>query len=107
MNSIIEARKPEIIALCRQYGVSKLDLFGSATGPTWDPGRSDFDFIVAFESYEPGIATRLIGFSEALEQLLGRSVDLVFDRAMKPRVRTYVANQRQPIYERIDRTVTA
>ena len=102
-----EARKPEIIALCRHYGVSKLDLFGSATGPNWDPERSDFDFIVAFESYAPGIATRLIGFCDALEALLGSPVDLVFDRAMKPRVRSFVANQRQPIYGREDSTVAA
>lgn len=107
MNPIIEARKPEIIALCREYGVSKLELIGSATGPDWDPEQSDFDVVVAFESYEPGIATRLIGFLDALEQLLGRSVDLVFERALKPRVRTYLANQRQPIYERNDRTVAA
>jgi predicted nucleotidyltransferase len=107
MNPIIEAKKPEIIALCRQYGVSKLDLFGSATGPNWDPDRSDFDFIVAFESYSPGIATRLIGFADALEALLGRPVDLVFDRAMKPRVRTFVAKQRKPIYGREDGTVAA
>jgi predicted nucleotidyltransferase len=107
MNPIIEAKRPEIIALCRQYGVIKLDLFGSATGPDWDPKTSDFDFIVAFDDYGPGIATRLIGFSDGLEDLLGRSVDLVFDRAMKPRVRAYVARQRVPVYEREDRTVAA
>jgi predicted nucleotidyltransferase len=107
MNPIIEAKKPEIIAVCRQYGVSKLDLFGSATGPEWNPETSDFDFVVAFESYGPGIATRLVGFCDALEALLGRSVDLVFDRSMKPRVREFIAPQRQPIYERNDRTVAA
>jgi predicted nucleotidyltransferase len=107
MNPIIEAKKPEIIALCRQYGVSKLDLFGSAAGPNWSPETSDFDFVVAFENYGPGIATRLVGFCDALEALLGRPVDLVFDRSMKPRVRAFIAPQRQPIYERIDRTVAA
>ena len=86
MNPIIEAKKPEIIALCRQYGVMRLDLFGSATGPNWDPETSDFDFVVEFENYGRGIATRLVGFCDALEALLGRSVDLVFDRSMKPRV---------------------
>ena len=107
MNPIIEAKKPEIIALCCQYGVTALDLFGSATGPNWNPETSDFDFVVAFDSYGPGIATRLIGFSDALEALLGRPVDLVFDRSMKPRVRAFIAPQRQVIFERNDRTVAA
>ncbi len=69
MHPVIEAKKPDIIAVCRQYGVIKLDLFGSATGPNWDPERSDF--VIAFDDYGPGIATRLVGFSDALEALLG------------------------------------
>ena len=107
MNPIIEAKKPEIAALCRQYGVSKLDLFGSATGPDWDSERSDFDFIVSFHRYGPGIATRLVGFLDALELLLGRRIDLIIDRAMKPRVREFVASQRQAIYESDDSTLAA
>lgn len=107
MNPIIEAKQPEIIALCQKYGVIKLDLFGSATGEHWNPETSDFDFVVAFDNYRPGIATRLVGFCDELEALLGRSVDLVFERSMKPRVREFIASQRQPIYERNDRTVAA
>jgi len=97
MNPIIEAKKPEIIALCRRYGVSKLDLFGSATSPTWDPDRSDFDFIVEFESYGPGIAQRFVGFGDALEELLGRKVDLVSGRAMRPRFRKSADRSREVV----------
>jgi predicted nucleotidyltransferase len=100
MNPVIEAKKPAVIALCQQYGVVKLDLFGSATGPNWDPERSDFDFVIAFERYGPGIATRLVRFSDSLEELLNRPVDLVFERGMKPRVSAFIAPQRQRIYER-------
>jgi predicted nucleotidyltransferase len=56
MNPIVEAKKPEIIALCRQYGVIKLDQFGSATGPNWNSETSDFDFVVDCDDYGPGIA---------------------------------------------------
>lgn len=100
MNPIIEANKPAIIALCQQYGVIEFDLFGSATGPNWDPETSDFDFVVAFESYGPGIATRLVRFCDSLEGLLGHLVDLVFERGMKPRVSAFIAPQREGIYER-------
>ena len=107
MNPIIEAKKPEIIAVCRQYGVSKLDLFGSATGPEWNPETKRLRFRRGVRELRARIATRLVGFCDALEALLGRSVDLVFDRSMKPRVREFIAPQRQPIYERNDRTVAA
>jgi len=97
MNPIIEAKRPEIIALCRHYGVSKLDLFGSATGPNWDPERSDFDFIVEFESYGPGIARRFVSFGDDLEALLGRKVDLVSNRAMRPRFRRSADQTREVV----------
>ena len=34
--------------LCRRFGVVRLDLFGSATGPEFDPAASDLDFIVEY-----------------------------------------------------------
>jgi uncharacterized protein len=90
MNPIIEAKKPEIIALCRQYGVIRLDLFGSATGPNWDPERSDFDFVIDFENRGPGIFLRFVDFGDEMERLLGRRVDLISEKRMKPRFRQAV-----------------
>jgi predicted nucleotidyltransferase len=97
MNPIIEAKKPEIIALCRRYGVVKLDLFGSATGPNWNPDSSDFDFIIEFDDYGPGIARRFVGFGDDLEALLGRKVDLVSNRAMRPRFRKSADRSREVV----------
>lgn len=95
MHPLIEAKKPEIIELCRQYGVIKLDLFGSATGPDWNPETSDFDFVVEFADYGPGIARRFVRFGDDLELLLGRKVDLVSDRGMRPRFRHSVDQSRE------------
>ena len=100
MHPIIQANKPAIIELCRQYGVSKLDLFGSATGPDWNPETSDFDFVVEFDDYGPGIARRFVGFGDALEELLGREVDLVSNRAMRPRFRKSVDRCREVVLAR-------
>jgi predicted nucleotidyltransferase len=97
MNPIIEAKKPEIIALCRQYGVSKLDLFGSATGPNWNPEQSDFDFVIEFADYGPGISTRFFDFGDDLEALLGRKVDFVSERRMRPRFLASVDRSRQSV----------
>lgn len=107
MHPIIEANKPEIIELCRQYGVIKLDLFGSATGPDWDPETSDFDFVVEFDDGHTKILRRFLDFADALEDLFGRRVDLVFEDGLKPRFRDEIAPQRETIHGTTGRTVAA
>ncbi len=74
----LKRQQPAIAALCRQYGVASLELFGSAAIGTDVEGRSDYDFLVRLDPNAPGSrAMRLIELAEALEALLGRSVDLV------------------------------
>ncbi len=51
----IEAKRAEIVALCRCFGVFRLDLFGSSTIGAFDPLTSDYDFLVAYpEGYDYG-----------------------------------------------------
>lgn len=97
MHPIIEAKKPEIIALCQKYGVIRLDLFGSATGPSWDPETSDFDFVIEFADYWPGISSRFFDFGDDLENPLGRKVDFVSERRMRPRFRASVDRSREAV----------
>ena len=72
-----------IAALCRQFGVSRLEVFGSASTGEFDPASSDYDPIARF-STQPGVsmARRFLGFSDALEALLERKVDLMTDHAI-------------------------
>jgi predicted nucleotidyltransferase len=79
MNAEIAAKLPEIEELCRRFGVTRLELFGSATGPEFDAETSDFDFLVEFEDVSPSsnYGIRFLDFAEALEAVLGRSVDLL------------------------------
>ena len=47
MLPLIEAHRSQIAALCRDYGVRGLDVFGSAARETdFDPNRSDVDLLV-------------------------------------------------------------
>ena len=80
MNAELEKHLPGIEKLCQKYGVSRLELFGSATGTEFDPGRSDFDLIATFEE-TPGI--EFVRFANELEQLLGRHVDLMMNRPIR------------------------
>lgn len=105
MHPSIEQHLEEIAALCRRYGVKRLELFGSAASNRFDPASSDFDFVVEFEDADtdPRIHIRFIDFGDAMEELLGRRVDLLTDRSLKPRFREYIQDQRQLVYASTDR----
>jgi uncharacterized protein len=103
----LKDRQPEIARLCEEYSVRKLEVFGSAATGDFAPDRSDFDFVIDFLDYGPGIVDRFTGLADALETLLGSSVDLVVDRAMKPRFRNYIADTREVVFERDHRPVAA
>ena len=84
MVKAIAQRRNEISELCRRYRVRRLELFGSAAGETFDPHRSDVDFLVEFEPLADGEhADAYFGLRESLESLLGRPVDLVMTRAIR------------------------
>jgi predicted nucleotidyltransferase len=105
----IVERRDEIQALCRQYGVIRLDLFGSAATGAFNEETSDLDFVATFvDTQKPGYADRFLDFAEALESLLGRPVDLVTDRSIRnPYFREEVEATRQPIYRAHDAPAAA
>jgi predicted nucleotidyltransferase len=69
----------EIRALCREFGVARLEVFGSICTNEFDPDQSDVDFLVDYpENYDFGPwLKRYFAFQERLANLLGRSVDLI------------------------------
>ncbi len=73
-------KRDEIAALCRRYGVRRLELFGSAARGDFDPETSDFDFIYEFDDSTSDLLRRFIGLGDDLEALLGRPVDLMIDK---------------------------
>jgi uncharacterized protein len=81
MAPVIEQHRQQIEALCRKYGVERLEVFGSAIGPDFDPGRSDIDLLVLFSKPSSGGPDSYFGLLEELERLFGRKVDLVDIRA--------------------------
>jgi predicted nucleotidyltransferase len=85
MQPDIAEKRDALAALCRRYGVARLEVFGSAArGSDFDPERSDYDFLVEFErrSDLPPLE-QFFGFAEALEHLLGRPVDLAERKALE------------------------
>ena len=50
MQPDIAEKRDALAAICRRYGVARLEVFGSgARGTDFDAARSDADFLVTFE----------------------------------------------------------
>lgn len=106
MNPLITNNLEAIRALCREYGVVRLEVFGSVVTEDFDPGRSDVDFIIKYPptKYPPDydfgpVLSRYFELKDRLEALLGRAVDLVMVGAMrKPRFIASANETRQEIY---------
>ena len=84
MRPEFKRRGAEIETICRHYGVSRLELFGSAATGQDRPGQSDLDFLVEFGPLPPGgYADAYFGLLESLKELFGRTVDLVVPSAIR------------------------
>ena len=98
----VALHRDELEALCRQFHVRRLDLFGSAARGDFDPNRSDVDFLVEFDRNHPDALSlrTFIGLKESLEHLLGRPVDLIEPSAMRnPYLRANIENSRVALFE--------
>lgn len=100
MVAIIEKNMQHLVDLARQFRVERLELFGSATGASFDPERSDIDLLVKFEECSPSEhATRYFGLLAALQDLFGRNVDLIEIQAVRnPYFKKDIESTRVPIY---------
>jgi|SRR3989304_4519049 len=84
MLPLIEAKRDELENLCRQFTVSRLEVFGSAADGSFDPEYSDLDFLVEFDrSSSMNAFHQFFGFQRSLAVLFGREVDLVDPAAMQ------------------------
>ena len=94
MDTALANHLQQIELLCRKYRVSRLELFGSAAHGDLNALKSDYDFLVEFESAEwRGSFKRYMGLKFDLEDLLGRPVDLVEPQAITNPYFAEVANR--------------
>jgi len=102
-------RQQEMIALCKQYEVIRLGLFGSAARGDFDHETSDLDFLVLFDRREGmDYVRRYFGLSHDLESLFGRKVDLITEGSVKKeRLRQAIEQDLVRIYERTGQATAA
>jgi predicted nucleotidyltransferase len=78
MHPLIQDKLAALADLCAKNHVRRLALFGSATGPHFNPASSDLDVLVEFQPMPPAEhADSYFGLIEDLQRLFGRPVDLI------------------------------
>jgi len=94
LEDLLKAKREEILRVCAKYGAHNVQVFGSVARSEADE-QSDIDFLVELEPgrtlFDPG------GLQYDLEQLLGRRVDVVTERGLKPRIRERVLREALPL----------
>lgn len=98
---VIEEHLAEVRALCETYRVKRLAVFGSAVKGTFDPERSDLDFVVEFFPREfRGLSDVYFQLAEELEKLFQRDIDLVERSAVRsPYFLKVLELSEQPLYD--------
>jgi uncharacterized protein len=100
VHQLIESKRRQIEDLCRRLDVRRLDLFGSATGASFDAATSDVDVLVEFDM-RPGFDyfDTFFALKEGLEEIFGRPVDLVSTSSIRnPYFRQTVMETRESLY---------
>ena len=89
-SQVLQLLRTHRAILAQRFGVTRLALFGSTAR---DAARddSDIDILVAFDA--PATSQRYFGVQFYLEDLLGRPVDLVTEKALRPELRPYVERE--------------
>ena len=106
MIDLVANKREEIAALCRQYGIQRLDLFGSAATGAFDPATSDLDFVVDLGEYDDNVHRRYLDLIAGLQDILKReemdvlTADTIRDPFLlaaidQDRVRLYDAGDQQ------------
>jgi len=93
-DAVPKEKRNQVLRIAAKYGARHLRVFGSiARGEADD--ASDIDFLVELE---PGRSLLdLGGLQFELQSLLGRPVDVLTERALKPRIRERVLREAVPV----------
>lgn len=100
MLALIENKRDDMAALCREHGVRRMYVFGSALRDDFRPEESDIDLLVEFASHDPFVLVdTYFALLNDLRALLGTRVDLVMSDAIKNRyIAADVERSKQVLY---------
>ena len=89
-NEVLKILQEHLTETQRQFGVKRLALFGSTVR---DEAREDSDVDVLVEFEGKADTKRYFGLMFYLEDLLGCTLDLVTDKALRPELRLQIEKE--------------
>lgn len=91
---LLGAKRGDLLRIAERYGARDVRIFGSIARGEAGP-ESDVDLLVRLD---PGVTLlRHAALVRELESLLGRKVDVVSERGLRPRVREQVLRDAVPL----------
>ena len=90
----------ELIAICQELSVKRLEIFGSALREDFDKQRSDIDFFYELKG-NTNLLRRYLNLKSRLEKLFERKIDLIAEKHItNPFLKSSLANSpRKLVYE--------
>lgn len=92
----LDVDRVRLDALCRRFGIARLDVFGSVARGEDGPG-SDVDLLYELAQGR-SLGWEIEDLSQDLADLLGRPVDLVSRKALHPLIRDQVLADTELFY---------
>ena len=92
----LDIDRARLDALCRRFGIARLDVFGSVARGEDGPG-SDVDLLYELAQGR-SLGWEIEDLSQDLAALFGRPVDLVSRKALHPLIRDQVLADAEPFY---------
>jgi len=91
---VVRQKRNEILRIAERHGAYNVRVFGSVARGEAGP-HSDVDLLIdAGEKVTPWFPGGLV---YDLEELLGRRVDVVTEKALRPELRQYVLREAKPL----------
>jgi predicted nucleotidyltransferase len=94
IDELLGGRRAQVLQLAAKHGARNVRIFGSAARGEAD-ATSDLDFLIELE---PGRnVLDLGGLLMDLQSLLGRPVDVISERGLRPSIRARVLREAVPL----------
>jgi len=94
MKELLKEKREEILRIAAKHGARNVRVFGSVARDEADE-RSDLDLLVELEPGRSLMDHAALWLE--LQEAIGRRVDVVSDRGIKPRIRERVLREAIPI----------